>query len=106
MSNVKFKRKIEDFVCENCGKKVKGDGFTNHCPVCLWSKHVDINPGDRASKCQGKMRPVRVEKDSEEYALIHQCIKCGHKKRNKVNKGDNFEEIIKLAEKNYENYLE
>ena len=39
-----FKRKIEDFVCGNCGEKIKGDGYTNHCLQCLWSKHVDITP--------------------------------------------------------------
>ncbi|MFA6992594.1 MAG: RNHCP domain-containing protein, partial [Candidatus Gracilibacteria bacterium] len=39
----RFSRTIEDFVCEKCGAKVKGDGYTNHCPKCLWSKHVDIN---------------------------------------------------------------
>lgn len=101
MSNVKFKKKIEDFVCENCGKKVKGDGFTNHCPVCLWSKHVDINPGDRASGCQGLMKPVRVEKQGEGYILVHQCIKCEYEKRNKISENDNFEEAIKIANYNF-----
>ena len=42
----------EEFVCENCGKKVKKLGYScrNHCPYCLHSKHVDINPGDRQEK--------------------------------------------------------
>ena len=44
MPSLKFKRKKENFVCENCGAEVKGDGFTNHCPKCLYSKHVDIFP--------------------------------------------------------------
>jgi predicted amidophosphoribosyltransferase len=96
----KFKRKIEDFVCENCGKEVKGNGFTNHCPHCLWSKHVDINPGDRESLCQELMEPIKVEKEGEEYILIHKCMKCGYEKRNKVSKEDNFEEILKIF---YEN---
>lgn len=44
----------EDFVCEVCGTKVKGTSYTNHCPNCLWSKHVDQNvPGDRAELCHG-----------------------------------------------------
>ena len=94
---LKFSRKIEDFVCENCGMEVKGNGFTNHCPHCLWSKHVDTSPGDRLSKCQGLMKPVRVEKQGEEYVLIHQCIKCGYEKRNKTSDSDNFEEIIRLS---------
>ena len=94
---LKFTRKIEDFVCENCGKRIKGNGFTNHCPYCLWSKHVDVNPGDRASGCQGSMKPARVEKEGEKYVLLHQCVKCGHGKRNKISEEDNFEEIIKIT---------
>ena len=36
----------ESFICENCGKKVEKLGYScrNHCPYCLHSKHVDINP--------------------------------------------------------------
>ncbi len=97
---LKFKRKIEDFVCENCGTKIKGNGFTNHCPHCLWSKHVDINPGDRDSSCQGLMKPVSVEAKEGEYVITHRCIKCGYEKRNKTAEDDNFEEVIRLA-KNY-----
>jgi hypothetical protein len=96
---LKFIRKIEDFVCGNCGLSIKGDGFTNHCPHCLWSKHVDINPGDRASNCQGLMQPARIEKGSgnKEYIIVHQCVKCGYEKRNKTSKKDNFEEILKIC---------
>ena len=43
-----FTRKVEDFTCEHCGREVHGNGYTNHCPHCLHSKHVDVNPGDRA----------------------------------------------------------
>ena len=40
----------EEFTCENCGKHVPKLGYScrNHCPYCLHSKHVDVNPGDRA----------------------------------------------------------
>ncbi|MBU3901416.1 RNHCP domain-containing protein, partial [Patescibacteria group bacterium] len=47
MQSKKFQRKIEDFVCGHCGPKIKGTGYTDHCPKCLWSQHVDVNPGDR-----------------------------------------------------------
>ena len=45
----------EEFVCENCGKKVPKLGYScrNHCPYCLHSKHVDKNPGDREEECHG-----------------------------------------------------
>jgi hypothetical protein len=62
MSTV-FKKTKEDFVCEHCGKPVVGNGYTNHCPECLWSKHVDVNPGDRAATCLGLMEPVGVTID-------------------------------------------
>lgn len=96
MSNL-FRKKKENFKCENCGHEVKGNGYTNHCPICLYSKHVDIFPGDRLEKCKGLMKPISVDKKDGEYVLIHKCIKCGVEKRNKVSKEDNFEEIIKLS---------
>lgn len=91
-----FKRKIEDFVCENCGEDVESDGYTNHCPKCLWSKHVDVSPGDRASECGGMMKPSKVETRSGEYDLTHKCVKCGYEKRNKMSPEDNFDEVLKI----------
>ena len=92
-----FQKNKEDFICEKCGEKVIGNGYTNHCPKCLWSKHVDINPGDRASTCQGMMRPIKVEIEKGEYILTYQCEKCLFERRKKVEKEDNFDEVIKLA---------
>lgn len=94
---VNFKRKIEDFVCNNCGQNVKGDGYTNHCPQCLWSKHVDIIPGDRASDCDSRMKPARMELSGGKYDIVHKCVKCGHEKKNKTSSKDNFEEVLKIA---------
>lgn len=93
----KFTRKIEDFTCENCGQRNSGNGYTNHCRYCLFSKHVDVNPGDRQSNCGGLMKPVGVDQKSGEYIITHQCLKCGFKKNNKVAKDDNFEMILKIA---------
>lgn len=56
----KFQRCTEDFDCGHCGFRVQGNGFTNHCPQCLWSAHVDINPGDRAATCRALMEPIAV----------------------------------------------
>ena len=94
---VNFKRKIEDFVCGNCGEVVKGDGYTNHCPQCLWSKHVDMTPGDRASDCGGMMSSAKVELSGGEYDIIHKCIKCGYEKKNKISSKDNFDEVVIIA---------
>lgn len=92
-----FKRTIEDFICEKCGTTVKGSGYTNHCPNCLWSKHVDVNPGDRLEPCQGLMKPVFVESKAGEYVLLQECIKCGFKRKNKVGKGDNFDVVLEIS---------
>lgn len=91
-----FIKNQEDFVCEHCGEEVMGDGYTNHCPNCLWSKHVDVNPGDRAANCGGMMRPVSFEKTSEGFDLIHKCEKCGHEKNNKIAPEDNLARLAEL----------
>ena len=92
-----FQKTVEDFVCEHCGEEVVGDGYTNHCPKCLWSKHVDINPGDRASECQGMMRPTKVEVERGIYMLTYKCEGCGFIRRKKAEADDNFDEIIKIS---------
>jgi Zn finger protein HypA/HybF involved in hydrogenase expression len=86
----KFQRTVEDFVCENCGAKVQGNGYTNHCPVCLWSKHVDVNPGDRANPCGGLMEPVDTYFKAQQWYLKHRCQKCELEKNIKIAKEDNF----------------
>lgn len=92
-----FIRTKEDFVCENCGTAVKGSGYTNHCPNCLWSKHVDIDPGDRGADCGGLMKPIALEKRGEVFMIVHQCEGCGFKRLNKAEKGDSFNELIKIS---------
>jgi len=95
-----FIKRTEDFVCDICGATVEGSGYTNHCPNCLFSKHVDENiPGDRKSSCGGLMRPVGVEYEKGEYSLLHQCQECGKKTKNKTSPEDNFEKIIELSRK-------
>jgi len=97
METKKFQRIKENFICEKCGLFVKGTGYTNHCPRCLWSKHVDVNPGDRQSLCRGLMEPIGVELKSGEYIIVHRCIFCGVIKRNKASKDDNFDIILQLS---------
>ena len=94
----RFQRKREDFVCERCGAEVTGDGYTNHCPTCLWSKHVDVNPGDRAAQCRGMMEPVEVEREGDGYVILHRCVACGHEKRNKAAPEDDFDILLSLSQ--------
>ena len=86
--SLQFKRTIEDFACEQCGAEVVGNGFTNHCPSCLWSKHVDVHPGDRAEACRGMMEPIGQEIGGGEHDILYRCVKCKMERRNKVAKGD------------------
>lgn len=92
-----FTKIIEDFVCENCGHKVKGDGFTNHCPKCFYSKHVDNNPGDRSCECGGLMKPISILQKKGEFIILHKCIKCGFERKNKINENDDFDKLITLS---------
>ncbi len=93
-----FQRRVEDFECLHCGHAVSGDGFTNHCPQCLFSRHVDVFPGDRADPCQGLMEPVAVQKKGEGYRIQHRCQLCGVERWNKSHPEDNFERLLELAE--------
>lgn len=93
-----FIRKKEDFTCEVCGASVIGSGYTNHCPNCLWSKHVDQDvPGDRNSTCKDLMEPVEVEIKAGKYTLTHRCQKCGKVSKNKSEENDNFKKILEIS---------
>jgi rubrerythrin len=92
-----FTRIKENFICSICGQKVEGNGFTDHCPKCLWSRHVDINPGDRGSKCLGLMEPIGVKMEKSEWKISYQCQLCGYTHQCKSAKDDNVDKIIELS---------
>lgn len=89
-----MKRVIEDFTCEYCEQEVTGDGYTNHCPECLWSKHVDIEPGDRAAQCGGLMEPEKLETEGTSFRITHRCTKCGYSKPNRTAKEDKLDQLL------------
>lgn len=95
-----FVERDEEFICENCGNKVSKLGYSsrNHCPKCLYSKHVDVNPGDRAEECHGLLEPISVELSSKKgYVIIYKCKKCGKIRKNIAAKDDDMNKIIKLT---------
>jgi hypothetical protein len=97
---VGFKRVIEDFTCAHCGASVSGTGYTNHCPKCLYSKHVDTTPGDRLSECQGEMEPIRIEGTTGKgYTVRHKCLRCRIETVTRVAENDNMETILALVKK-------
>lgn len=93
----KFQRRTEDFVCDHCGAAIKGNGYTDHCPICLYSKHVDINPGDRASACAGPMEPIGAYGDSKGITITYKCKRCHAIKRVRAASEDNQDTLLSLV---------
>jgi hypothetical protein len=91
-----FIKKVENFICQVCGEKVRGDGYTDHCPKCLWGKHVDHEPGDRLSGCNGLMEPVGVSQKHGEYRIKYRCQKCQLERENRVDEKDDWEKVRSL----------
>lgn len=89
----------EAFTCEKCGFKVDRLGYScrDHCPNCLYSKHVDINPGDRKNECRGLLEPIGITKFKDTFKIIYRCEKCGKEHKNVVAKDDNINKIITLS---------
>ena len=90
-----FIMRNESFVCENCNKSVSlhPDGSArNHCPFCLYSKHVDADfPGDRAATCHALMKPIDIDHKKNKGNMIrHQCTMCKKEILNKVAPDDRF----------------
>ena len=96
----------EGFICDNCGKEVLPTTCgspRNHCPFCLYSRHVDIHVGDRANPCRGLTKPIGVlTAGRKNYILVQKCLKCGELMRSKIIpdkdiQPDNFDLIVELS---------
>ena len=80
----RFAKNDDGFVCIHCGREVKPLGYSsrNHCPFCLWSRHVDVHPGDRANPCGGELEPISAEPDpTKGFIIISRCRTCGEIRR-------------------------
>lgn len=94
----------DSFTCKVCGRLVvptgAGSDHRNHCPNCLSSLHLDIEPGDREADCGGIMDPVGVwVRKNGEWAIIHRCRRCGHLSSNRVAADDNPMKLMSIAMK-------
>jgi len=95
------KKENTDFICENCGEKIlaiRKGSYRNHCHKCLYSKHLDIVPGDRNSTCHGMMKPIgqRIH-PKKGIQIVHKCETCHHIHYNKIDdQDDNIDIIISL----------
>jgi RNHCP domain len=98
------KQENAGFVCERCGRAVApltNGSYRNHCPFCLFSKHVDVRPGDRSESCNGMMEAIGLVYHSQKgYQIIHRCLRCRAVKVNKVAEytvqPDEIEQLVKL----------
>ena len=102
----KFRVVNEGFTCDHCGRAVPPTAQTtprNHCPFCLWCKHVDIHPGDRANPCRGPMQPIGIYSHTKKsYIILHQCRRCDARVKAKAiladaNATDDFNLILELS---------
>jgi len=103
----------KSFSCSQCSRQVPFSGFIgtehrNHCPFCLWSKHVDLKkPGDRKASCLAKMKPIGLTFKREgtdkygilkqgELMLIHECLGCDKISINRIAGDDSPERILNV----------
>lgn len=90
------------FICGHCGRRVgplpSGGRNRNHCPYCLYSRHVDgERSGDRGSACQGMMAPIGVfERPNGEEVITHRCQVCGFERFNRVGADDDEATVAAL----------
>jgi len=93
------------FKCSHCRQWVvinefMGTANRNHCNLCLWSKHVDDNKGDRKSSCLAGMQPIGLTFKQEgqgkqgEIMLIHLCSVCERLSINRIAADDMSDVII------------
>lgn len=91
----------EEFTCLNCGHKINKLGYTarDHCNHCLYSLHVDINPGDRQNPCQGLLKPIGIEKYKDTFKILYECQRCHKYHKNIMAIDDNMDLIIELSKR-------
>lgn len=101
------------FDCSHCSEWAPindqiGTHNRNHCPHCLWSKHLDKEKlGDRKSDCLSGMEPIaltfkkegsdRYEEEGRrigELMLVHECVADGKLRVNRIAGDDNTDQLL------------
>lgn len=99
----RYKESSEEvFKCKHCRRFVcappSGGRHRNHCPFCLYSRHVDDRkPGDRMSTCGCVMQPSGYfQRPNGEYVIVHTCLGCGFERFNRIAADDDFDLVLSL----------
>jgi hypothetical protein len=108
----------QGFICVQCHQYVSCDPSSagvqnrNHCPACLWSRHLDWrSAGDRLSVCRAAMQPIGLtikhtrnkyasERDGE-LMVVHQCTMCAAVIINRVAADDSAAALLEIYEASY-----
>ena len=110
--------KNKGFKCINCQRWVPinvymGTNNRNHCPYCLWSRHVDRStPGDRLAGCDTGMKPIAIvlkraglnkwgNKVMGEIMIVHECVRCNKLSINRIAADDDEKEIMNVFERSF-----
>jgi hypothetical protein len=104
----------DGFLCKHCQAFVSsasflsGVGNRNHCPYCLWSRHLDLyEAGDRLSACKSPMRPIglTIKENRKKYGsgrgelmVIHLCIECADVSINRIAADDDPQRLFSVFE--------
>jgi hypothetical protein len=102
-------QKSGGFRCSHCRQwvvinHIMGTANRNHCNMCLWSRHVDNDKGDRRSECRGGMEPIGLTLKHEgfgrvgELMLVHECRSCSKLSINRIARDDYDGEILNIFE--------
>jgi RNHCP domain-containing protein len=97
------RRVASSFRCRHCRLDVPldapGTAHRNHCPGCLWSRHLDGDrPGDRAAECGAAMEPIAIAARRDgEWLIVHRCAGCDAISLNRVAGDDNPLLLTRLA---------
>jgi RNHCP domain-containing protein len=96
-------RQPDSFRCGNCrldvSMRAPGTAHRNHCPNCLWSRHLDDDrPGDRDAECGSLMEPIAIAvRGDGEWVLVHRCRGCDELHLNRTAGDDNPLMLLRVA---------
>jgi hypothetical protein len=100
------------FTCSHCHRfvsteaRLSGVQNRNHCPYCLWSRHLDLfRAGDRLSACKASMQPIglTIKVTRKKYGpghgelmLIHLCAECSALSINRIAADDDPQMVFTI----------